>query len=61
MSYALGRRIEYYDMPSIRQIVAAARDNDYKMSSFVLGVANSAAFRMAQAESNIEELNPKGQ
>ena len=37
MTYALGRRVEYYDMPTIRAIVRDAAKNDYRMSSFVLG------------------------
>ena len=45
MSYAVGRRVEYYDMPAIRSIVREAAANDYRMSSFVLGVARSAAFQ----------------
>ena len=45
MSYAVGRRVEYYDMPAIRSIVREAAANDYKMSSFILGVARSAAFQ----------------
>ncbi len=45
MAYALGRRVEYYDMPAIRAIIRQAEDNDYRMSSFILGVVNSAAFR----------------
>jgi mono/diheme cytochrome c family protein len=49
MTYALGRRIEYSDMPAIRAIVRDAAKNDNRMSSFILGVANSAAFRMAKA------------
>ena len=49
MTYALGRRIEYSDMPAIRAIVRDAAKNDTRMSSFILGVANSAAFRMAKA------------
>ena len=49
MTYALGRRVEYYDMPAIRAIVRDAAKNDNRMSSFILGVVNSAAFRMAQA------------
>jgi mono/diheme cytochrome c family protein len=48
MTYALGRRIEYTDMPAIRAIVRDAAKNDNRMSSFILGVANSAAFRMAK-------------
>ena len=45
MSYAVGRRVEYYDMPAIRSIVREAAANDYRMSSFILGVARSAAFQ----------------
>ena len=46
MAYALGRRIEYYDMPLIRQIVKEAETNDYRLSSFIKGVVNSDAFKM---------------
>jgi hypothetical protein len=45
MTYALGRRIEHYDMPAIRAIVRDAAKNDYKMSSFIQGVIRSAAFQ----------------
>ena len=48
MAYALGRRIEYYDMPAIRKIVENAGANDYRISSFILGVVDSDAFRMRQ-------------
>jgi hypothetical protein len=51
MTYALGRRVEYTDMPAIRAILRDAAKNNNRMSSFVLGVVNSAAFRMANAES----------
>jgi len=50
MGYALGRRIEYYDQPSIRAIVKKAGQNGNRFSSFVLGIANSAAFQMSTAE-----------
>jgi hypothetical protein len=50
MTYAIGRRMEAYDMPAIRAIIRDAAKNDYKMSSFILGVANSAAFRSAKME-----------
>jgi hypothetical protein len=50
MAYALGRRMEYYDKPTIRAIVKAAEQNDYRMSSFILGVVQSDAFRMKRAE-----------
>jgi hypothetical protein len=50
MAYALGRRVEYYDMPTIRAISQSAMENDSRMSTFILGVVNSPAFRMAMAE-----------
>lgn len=49
MAYALGRRIDYRDQPAVRAVVAQAAQNDYRMSSFVLGTARSDAFRMKQA------------
>ncbi len=45
MAYGLGRRVEYPDMPQIRAIVRAASHHDYNLSSFILGVATSPAFR----------------
>jgi len=50
MAYALGRRVEYYDMPTIRRIVREAKARDYRMASLILGVTRSAAFRTARAE-----------
>jgi hypothetical protein len=50
MTYALGRSVEYYDMPTVRQIVRdAARDN-YRFSSLVMGVVKSAPFQMRKGE-----------
>jgi hypothetical protein len=45
MTYALGRRVEYFDMPAVRAIVREA-EPDYTFASLVTGVANSAPFRM---------------
>jgi hypothetical protein len=53
MTYALGRRVEYSDMPAIRAIIREAGKNDNRLSSFVLGVVNSAAFRMAKADNHV--------
>ena len=50
MAYALGRRVEYYDQPTVRSIVRKAAQNGNRFSSFVAGIVNSAAFQMAQAE-----------
>ena len=49
MAYALGRRVEYYDQPTVRSIVRNARDNDWRLSSFVMGVVNSDAFQQQRA------------
>jgi hypothetical protein len=48
MTYALGRRVEPYDMPTVRAIVRDAKRNNYQFSSFISGVVNSAAFRMGR-------------
>jgi mono/diheme cytochrome c family protein len=48
MSYALGRRLEYYDQPAVRRVVRAAGD-DYRWSSIVVGIVQSPAFTMRQA------------
>jgi mono/diheme cytochrome c family protein len=50
MAYALGRRVEPYDMPTIRAIVRDAEKQGNKMSAYVIGVVNSPAFRMQRAE-----------
>ncbi len=50
MTYATGRRVEFYDMPAIRSIVRTAAQNDNRISSFVLGVVKSPAFQMSRME-----------
>jgi len=46
MTYALGRGVEYSDMPVIRSIVRDAERNDNRFSSLVLGIVNSPPFQM---------------
>ncbi|HMB73134.1 MAG TPA: DUF1585 domain-containing protein, partial [Gammaproteobacteria bacterium] len=46
MTYALGRSVEYYDMPAIRKIVREAADDDYRFSSLIYGVVTSVPFQM---------------
>ena len=55
MAYAIGRRVEYFDMPTVRTIEADASEDDFRMSSFILGVVKSPAFRMARAEAVAEQ------
>jgi hypothetical protein len=46
MAYALGRRLEYYDEPSVRRIVRDAAAKQYRWSSLILGIVDSPAFLM---------------
>jgi hypothetical protein len=48
--YALGRSIEYYDMPSIRTIVRDSKAANYTFSSIVMGIVNAPAFRSSMVE-----------
>jgi mono/diheme cytochrome c family protein len=49
MTYALGRGLEHYDQPAVRGILKRAAPDDYRMSSLILGVVQSAPFRMRRA------------
>jgi len=49
LTYALGRGLEAYDMPTVRAIVRDAAQHDYRFSAIVLGIANSPAFRLKEA------------
>ena len=46
LAYSLGRRLEYYDRPAVRQIVRAAGAQNYRWSSLILGIVNSPTFLM---------------
>ncbi len=50
LTYALGRGLDYYDMPEIRSIVRAAEEDDYRWSSVILGVVESGPFQMRRNE-----------
>jgi hypothetical protein len=50
MAYAVGRRVEDYDQPTIRRIVEDAEREGYRMSSFIRGVVKSPAFRSKRAD-----------
>ncbi|MDE0651307.1 MAG: DUF1588 domain-containing protein, partial [Gammaproteobacteria bacterium] len=55
MAYALGRRVMHYDQPAIREITRDAEANDYRMSSFILGVVQSDAFSMKRTDALLTE------
>ena len=49
LTYALGRGLTHHDAPTVRQLVRDLERNDYRWSSLVLGVVESAPFRMRRA------------
>jgi len=48
MTYALGRRVEAFDMPTVRRIIRDAEAQNYRISAFVNGIVESDAFRMVK-------------
>jgi hypothetical protein len=46
LTYALGRGLEYYDMPVVRGIVREMSANDYHFSALIMGIVKSAPFQM---------------
>ena len=50
LTYALGRGLDYHDMPTVRRIVREAAANDYKFKSIVLGIVTSDAFRKREGD-----------
>ena len=53
LAYALGRRLEYYDRPTVRQIVRDAAVADYRWSSIILGIIRSPAFTSRASAASI--------
>jgi cytochrome c5 len=51
LTYALGRGLEYYDAPVVRQIVRDAAPRNYSWSSIVLGIVQSSPFQKRRSES----------
>jgi mono/diheme cytochrome c family protein len=49
LTYATGRKLDYYDMPTVRRIVAGAAGSDYRFSTLVQAVVRSEQFRMRRA------------
>ena len=50
LTYALGRGLEHYDAPAVRAVTRAAAEDGYRFSSLVVGIVESAPFRMRRAE-----------
>jgi hypothetical protein len=50
LTYALGRGIEYYDGPAVRQVLRSGKANRYRFSDLVVGVVTSTPFRMRTSQ-----------
>ena len=60
LAYGVGRRMEHFDGPAIREIARSAEADEYRMSAFILGVVRSDAFRMArQRPAPVQEQPPQ--
>jgi hypothetical protein len=46
LTYALGRGLQYYDMPAVRGIVTGAKASDFRFSALVAGIVESTPFEM---------------
>ncbi len=60
MTYALGRRLTYTDMPAVRAIVADAARSGHRFSAYVRGVVRSQAFRMSETPAAPPSTNVAG-
>jgi hypothetical protein len=50
LTYGLGRGVESYDAPAVRKIVRQAQAEDFRFSSFILGIVNSTPFQMRRSQ-----------
>ena len=50
LAYGLGRIVDYRDMPTVRSIQREAAKNNYRFSSFIVGIVKSTPFQMRQAD-----------
>ena len=49
LTYALGRKVEYYDVPVIRNILREAAPNNYRWSDLITGIVKSMPFQMRRS------------
>ncbi len=58
MTYALGRTLDYRDMPQVRAIVSASAKDDYRFWSLVMGIVESPEFQMRTAVASPSSPTP---
>jgi len=54
LAYALGRGLEYYDVPAVKKIVQALAQNNYRSSVLLTEIVRSYPFQYRQNEANNE-------
>ena len=57
LTYALGRGIDYRDMPTVREIVRRAESDDSRFEAIVLGIVSSDAFRKREAAASQSRIS----
>ena len=60
LSYALGRGVEYYDLPAVRKIVRNSSPTDYRWSSIILEIVQSTPFLMRTTQATASGLPAGG-
>jgi hypothetical protein len=60
LTYALGRSLDYHDMPTVRRIVRQAGADDFRFKSIVLGIVSSDAFRKKDADDQLKVASNGG-
>jgi hypothetical protein len=50
LTYALGRGLEFYDMPAVRSVTRQAARDNYRFSSLILGIVESTPFQMRRSQ-----------
>ncbi len=64
MTYALGRAVDYQDMPTVRKILKSAGPGNYRFSAVIEGIVQSAPFQMrrkSEVRPNLAVANSPGQ
>ena len=56
LTYALGRAVQYYDMPAVRAIMRDAASTNYRWSSLILGIVESRPFQMRKVQDLAQEV-----
>jgi len=60
LTYGLGREMEYYDMPAVRGIAQSAAATDYRWSSIIVGIVESAPFQMRRSAGGAAAVQTAG-